>query len=124
MFKDLAYLKMILLIGLVSAYDTALTAVYSETIWEMEQNPVGKWLLSQGGVPLFIEIKAFMTLCVVVFCMFLTRTKYKVTIIGVCLFQLWLFYWLTFSGRKLAGQEHVVNPLIAVVHFYLYGTCQ
>ena len=48
-----------LFIGMVSAYDSYLVIRYSETIWYLESNPVGRMLLNmQDGRPsLFMAVK-------------------------------------------------------------------
>lgn len=118
-YRRLAYLKLIFLIGLISVYDTALIVVYRNTINEMERNPVGDWLLNQGGVPLFAFVKSILTLCVVLCCILLVKTKYRVTIFGVLLFQCLLFLYLTFYTRT--GGFEGPNPLQEVIQFYFYG---
>lgn len=116
--KRLAYFKLILIIGLISVYDTALIVIYGDSIYRLEQNPVGNWLMYRGGIPLFAATKAILTICVVTCCMLLVKTKYRVTIFGVLLFQVLLFLWLTFAGgRPFEGP----NPLVEVLKFYLYG---
>ena len=49
--QRLLYLMMIFVIGVISAYDNTMTWVYRDTILDLEQNPVGLWLLSKGGAP-------------------------------------------------------------------------
>lgn len=48
-----------LFIGMVSAYDSYLVIRYSETIWYLESNPMGRMLLNmQDGRPsLFVAVK-------------------------------------------------------------------
>ena len=65
--NTLLYLMMILVIGAISAYDNTMTWIFRETIAELEQNPVGSWLLEQGGVPLFVAVKAVTTLLLVLY---------------------------------------------------------
>jgi hypothetical protein len=116
--KRLVYLKLILIIGLISVYDTALIVIYGDSIYSLEKNPVGNWLMTQGGVPLFATMKAILTICVVSCCILLVKTKYRVTIFGVLLFQVLLFLWLTFGGHSPFDGP---NPLLDVIQFYLYG---
>lgn len=116
--KRLAYFKLILIIGLISVYDTALIVIYGDSIYRLEQNPVGNWLMYRGGIPLFAATKAILTICVVTCCMLLVKTKYRVTIFGVLLFQVLLFLWLTFGGdRPFEGP----NPVADVMRFYFCG---
>lgn len=88
------YHAMILLIGAVSAYDNTMTWIYSDTIVELEKNPVGVWLLEQGGVSLFITVKAAATLLLVGVLFVLSRTKYRWLIIPAFVFQLGMFAFL------------------------------
>ncbi len=119
--ERLAYLKVILLIGLISVYDTALIVVYGNLINELERNPVGNWLLDVGGIPLFALVKSILTLVVVSLCILLVKTKYRVTILGVFFFQLCLFFYLTFSVGTWTGPFDGPNPFMAVLNFYIYG---
>lgn len=54
------------LIGLVSSIDAYLTIKYQDSIFLLEENPVGKWLLEvEGGDPsLFVGVKFLGTICV------------------------------------------------------------
>lgn len=88
------YHAMILLIGAVSAYDNTMTWIYSDTIVELEMNPVGVWLMEQGGVSLFITVKAAATLLLVGVLFGLSRTKYRWLIIPTFVFQLGMFAFL------------------------------
>jgi len=118
--KRLAYLKLIFLIGLISVYDTVLIVLYGDAIFRLEQNPLGKWLLNHGGVPTFALAKSILTLCVVICCILLVKTKYRVTILGVLSFQCLLFLYLTFYTDS--GGLHGPNPLLEVIQFYFTGT--
>lgn len=50
----------------VSLYDTHLIVKYSHCIYEMEENPIGIWLLeiADGGVSVFVRAKLAGTLTV------------------------------------------------------------
>jgi hypothetical protein len=87
---------MIFLIGLISAYDSWLTHVYSKSIIAAERNPLSKFVMEKTSVDTFICIKMFGTLfvCSVLFC--LVKTKFRSVVTGVLFFQLWLFYYLSF----------------------------
>ena len=87
---------MIFLIGLISAYDSWLTHIYSKSIIAAERNLLSKFVMEKTSVDTFICIKMFGTLfvCSVLFC--LVKTKLRSVIVGVLLFQLWLFYYLNF----------------------------
>ena len=98
--NNLKYFMMIFLIGLISAYDGWLTHVYSKSIIAEERNPLSKFVMEKTSVDTFICIKMFGTLfvCSVLFC--LVKTKFRSVVIGVLLFQLWLFYYLNFHTGK------------------------
>jgi hypothetical protein len=94
--NNLKYFMMIFLIGLISAYDSWLTHVYSKSIIAAERNPLSKFVMEKTSVDTFICIKMFGTLfvCSVLFC--LVKTKFRSVVTGVLFFQLWLFYYLSF----------------------------
>lgn len=91
------YFVMVVIIGLVSVYDNAATYTFRDTIRETEENPAGRWLIDQGGVSLFVTVKAMTTLLVVGICLRLIYSdKYKIVIVAVCIFQILLFLYLNF----------------------------
>lgn len=87
---------MILMIGMISAYDGWLTHIYSKSIISAERNLLSKFIMENTSIETFIASKMFGTLfvCLVLFC--LVKTKLRSVIVGVLLFQLWLFYYLNF----------------------------
>ena len=105
--NTLLYLMMILVIGAISAYDNTMTWIFRETIAELEQNPVGSWLLEQGGVPLFVAVKAVTTLLLVLYLVILVKTKYKKLITVAFVFQLGIFIYLNMVSTR--GNEVVLN---------------
>ena len=105
--NTLLYLMMILVIGAISAYDNTMTWIFRETIAELEQNPVGSWLLEQGGVPLFVALKAVATLLLVLYLVILVKTKYKKLITVAFVFQLGIFIYLNMVSTR--GNEVVLN---------------
>ena len=105
--NTLLYLMMILVIGAISAYDNTMTWIFRETIAELEQNPVGSWLLEQGGVPLFVAVKAVATLLLVLYLVILVKTKYKKLITVAFVFQLGIFIYLNMVSTR--GNEVVLN---------------
>jgi hypothetical protein len=94
--NNLKYFMMIFLIGLISAYDSWLTHIYSKSIIAAERNLLSKFVMEKTSVDTFICIKMFGTLfvCSVLFC--LVKTKFRSVVTGVLFFQLWLFYYLSF----------------------------
>lgn len=105
--NTLLCLMMILVIGAISAYDNTMTWIFRETIAELEQNPVGSWLLEQGGVPLFVAVKAVATLLLVLYLVILLKTKYKKLITVAFVFQLGIFIYLNMVSTR--GNEVVLN---------------
>lgn len=91
----------ILIIGLISVYDVYLTVIYAEYIAMMERNLVAKWIIHEFGVYPFVAVKSCTTLLVCVICFFLSKTKYKIAIYGVLIYQVCLFLALNFwtDGR-------------------------
>ena len=96
--QNLLYLMMILVVGAISAYDNTMTWIFRETIAELEQNPVGSWLLERGGVPLFVTVKAGTTLLLTLFLMGIVKTKHRGFIAVAFLFQLGMFCYLNLFG--------------------------
>ena len=86
----------ILLIGLISVYDIYLTLIYSEYIEMMEANPLAKWIICEHGLYSFILTKAICTLVVCSICFLLLKTKYKIAVYGVLIYQIALFLALNF----------------------------
>lgn len=95
--KRYAYHVLIFLIGLISVYDSECLVLHRNDL--VEENPVGRFLirLANGEVYLFVNIKAVSTIFCVITCFVLLKTKYRSAIIGVFLFQLWLFLYLTWG---------------------------
>jgi hypothetical protein len=87
-------------VGFVSLYDAALVVRFSDTIWEMEQNPIGRYLIAINGgdVSLFVGIKLLGT-CVVLLTLvgiYLVSRRLAYPIAsGVSLFQAALSCYLT-----------------------------
>jgi len=97
--NNLKYFIMILTIGLISAYDSWLTHIFSKSIIVEERNLLSKFVMEKTSVETFIAIKMFGTLfvCSVLFC--LVKTRFRPVVVGVLVFQLWLFYYLNFHIR-------------------------
>lgn len=119
----------ILIIGLVSVYDTYISIIYSQYLGMLEQNPIGKQLLKIGGLVLFIEVKAVCTVLSVLISFLLVKTKYRLAIIPVLLFQVGLFFYLNFytyegfmfslNGSPISDMwNYYMNPNQFVVEAY------
>lgn len=115
---NLRFLFFLFVIGFVSAYDTALIYIYSEDIVDLEQNPIGSWLLAKGGVSLFVDVKSVCTLLAIVVGLCVVKNKYRVALIPVLLFQIALFYYLTFyESMNVYGLPLKTNPFLDFLKF-------
>lgn len=130
--QNLLYLMMILVVGAISAFDNTMTWIFRETITELEQNPVGSWFLEQGGVPLFVAVKAGTTLLLTVFLMGLLKTKYRGFVAVAFLFQLGMFCYLNLFGMEqgelrifLFAEDwdsmHPIDEFVAFISGYYCG---
>jgi hypothetical protein len=108
----------ILIIGLVSVFDTYLSVIYSPHLRQLEQNPLGQYLLDTGGLTLFVEVKSVCTLIVVSLSFWLMKTKYKLAIVGVLIFQILLFLYLNFYTYDGFIFDTNHSPLLDVLDYY------
>ena len=106
----------ILLIGLISIYDIYLTLIYSEYIEMMEANPLAKWIICEHGLYSFILTKSICTLLVCLICFLLSKTKYKIVIYGVLVYQIILFLALNFW---VSDNHTPVSLSDGFLHFYI-----
>ncbi|QDV84539.1 hypothetical protein [Planctomycetes bacterium TBK1r] len=89
-----------LLIAFVSVHDAALIVTNHEVIYEMEQNPIGVWLLDlqDGQVWLFVTVKLICTalVCAVLITLYKHQRRMAMTVAAslVC-FQLSLLCYLS-----------------------------
>lgn len=89
--------SLVFLSGLISVYDNVMNVVFYEDLPRTEQNPQASWIIENlGGVAGLVQVKAITTIMAVVVMLGLIKTKYRVVIFPVFLFQLCLFYYLTF----------------------------
>ena len=91
---------MLSIIAGVSLYDTFLIAYFSETIMELEENPMGYWLLLAGGgnPEVFIRTKLAGTLIVLSILMYFRRRRSEKTFpvtTSIAAYQTGLFTYLT-----------------------------
>ena len=95
-------------VATVAIYDMILTVRYWQSLKQMEENPVGRWLMNldqieNGAVPnltLFISMKAIGTIIVLLTIAFLVTRKSRLghpVATGVSSFQLGLATYLTFG---------------------------
>lgn len=90
-----------LIVG-VSLYDTHLIVKYSGTIGEMEENPIGCWLLeiADGGISVFVRAKLAGTLTVLSVLVYLWRTRSRKALpvtASLAAYQTGLLAYLTFA---------------------------
>lgn len=115
--RNLFYLSLVLVIGIISAYDNVISIACSETIGNTEQNPICKSIIKHGGVEALVTAKSITTILATIILTGLVYTKYRCSIIFVFLFQLWLFWYLSF-----AGGGHIINtptPMELFIDFYI-----
>ena len=91
-----------LFVAAVSVHDAMLVVLNSNVIGEVEQNPVGRWLIElQGGdVWLFVSLKLVGTavVCGVLVTLYEYRTRLALASgSGVAAFQAGLLWYLTFA---------------------------
>ena len=104
--------------GLICCFDNVMTVIYSETIFEMEQNPIGSFLLAKGGVRLFVEVKALTTIAAIALMIGLIKTKYRMLIPAVFGAKLIFFFYLTFlpNIRITNGFGQIKYDLVSAIN--------
>ena len=115
--RNLFYLSLVLGIGIISAYDNVISIACSETIGNTEQNPICKSIIKHGGVEALVTAKSITTIVATIILTGLVYTKYRCSIVFVFLFQLWLFWYLSF-----AGGGDIINtptPMELFIDFYI-----
>ena len=75
-----------------------------QTLPQDEQNPFASWIIQNHGVEGLIHLKAATTmLAVLIMCGLSFIKKYRLALIPVLIFQLSLFYYLTFYTPDYAA---------------------
>jgi len=97
--KGIALATMMLWIGCISIYDVYWSFKTQAVLWEVEQNPMGVWLIEMDGgdIALFMTCKMLGTMIVLMSIpvMFVFRKSWGFAAGGaIALFQLWLFCYL------------------------------
>lgn len=100
--KNYCFPLLVGFIAAVSLFDTFLIVHFSETIFEMEENPIGTWLLQMGGgsVGLFVRAKLAGTLAVVAILLGMYRCRSRKTMpvtTSVAAYQTGLLTYLTLA---------------------------
>jgi hypothetical protein len=86
--------------GFVSAYDNALNFITIDVLKSVEQNPVALMVIENFDVHGLIFFKAFSTLIAVLLMIRLVYSRYRLAIVPVFIFQLWLFFYLSFYAEE------------------------
>jgi len=104
----IAYVMCVFLIGLVSTFDVYMSVMYNSYLFDMEENFIAKHIIATYGVGEFIMVKSFMTIFVVIILTLLVETKYRVSVVWVTIFQLFLFIYLnsSFDCRWFNNSDH------------------
>lgn len=113
--KRTYYLGAIFFIGVVCCYDNMLSVIYRDSLVEMEENPLGSWLI-EYGVDFFILVKAIATVLAVMFLYALSFTKWKRLILAAAVGQAYLLWYLNFYDyidvSTTTPVEHVIDHFI------------
>ena len=115
---NLVYFSMILIIGMISAYDNTLSFIYADCLKHTEENPMGRYLIDHYGVYSFIYYKMIGTLSCTALMFSLVKPKYRYVISYIFAFQLWLFYYVTFSSGEENPNWTGVNHVSQAIEFY------
>ena len=107
-----------LFIGLVSAIDTFLILRFRGVIWQLERNPIGRYLiaLDDGNVTVFIRAKAAGTVVVmsVLVGLYVYRRHWSLPITGsIAAFQFTLLMYVALSV-PLGRPPRLSTPAIAI----------
>jgi len=95
--KSIPFLLISLVIGAISAYDNTLNLIFMKTLPQDEQNPFASWIIQNHGVEGLIYLKAATTGIASLIMIGLSFVKkYRLALVPVLIFQLALFYYLTF----------------------------
>ena len=91
------FCAMWLLIGFISSYDTYLSALNEEYLYELEENPMARYFIAKYSVPAFIGFKMFGTV-LTLGCIVLLYHTHKATawVVNTSIFavQMALFLYL------------------------------
>lgn len=110
---------LVLLSGLISVYDNVMNVIFYDQLPRTEQNPIASWIIKEGGVASLVQIKSVTTILAVAIMLVLIKTKYRIVILPVFLFQIGLFFYLTFyvpAGSWLG--DDFTEPIRMFFEFY------
>jgi hypothetical protein len=106
----------VLIIGLVSIYDIYLTIIFAEYIHYLEQSLISRYIISRFDVNVFIFTKSISTLMTCLFCCYLLNTKYKICVYAVMVFQIGLFFYLTYSTPTQCNSKETITPFTEFIN--------
>ena len=111
---------LVFLSGMISVYDNVMNVVFYEELPQTEQNPYASWIISKAGVSGLVQVKAIGTICAVALMLWLIKTKYRLVVIPVFLFQLGLFLYLSFYTVNIKGMfwDDWGDPIRIFFEFY------
>lgn len=119
--SNIWFLFMIFICGAVSVYDNVLNVITMDSLADVEQNPIAKYIIKAYGVPIFVQLKAIMTLIVLILMIKCVYTKFRIAILGVCLYQVGLFLFLTFHTKEFHSFFIIDDMFVSVkmvIDFY------
>ena len=98
--REFCFLIAIIVIATVSLYDTYLICRYQSEIMEMEENPIGCWLLQLGGGHIGVFVRTKLAGTVFVLSTLIMMWHYRMRIVfpvttSVESYQIGLFMYLT-----------------------------
>jgi|GEM_PF-3039555 hypothetical protein len=94
--SNLFLLALVFVSCLISAYDNVMSLVFWETLPENEENPLASLIIDYGGIETLVYSKAVGTLIACLAMIRLVYTRYRLAIVPIFLFQLCLFYYISF----------------------------
>lgn len=113
------YIIMAAIAALISVFDNVMNVVFMETLESEEKNPVASWIIENHGVYGLVKFKAIGTIMATIIMFLLAKTKYRIVIIPIFVFQLVLFLYLSLavvSGGFWSGD--MFRPVREFFNFY------
>jgi len=117
---NITYLLIVFFVCSISVYDNILNVIYTDGLLTREKNPVGTWLIETGGVSLFVTIKAITTIIAALLAIRIVYSKYRIALVVVLIFQVFLFIYLSFYGGEMFYDvlSYDETPMYNVYEFY------
>ena len=92
------FCAMWVVIGFVSAYDVGLSVLNSDVLYDIEQNPIAKYIIGKGGIPFFVAFKMLGTIVALGVVVLLFHNHRRISWVvtsSLFLTQMCLFLYLT-----------------------------